>query len=155
MRQPLGEYGHAEAARLTPSFNRPDVCRGLCGRGGDCLQGDFEAELLELADETTGSSLRVFAGSEVVVTKVLVDLSGAEQVPDERDQRVGDSHGRLIRTAAASDLTVLGAEVAALGPCCGSGGLDQRAPQPGIALGGPNPAALAGGFVAARADADP
>jgi hypothetical protein len=66
-----------------------------CGR----LQGDFEAELLELGDEPAGSSLRVFARDEVVVAEVLVDLAGAEQMLDEFDQRVGDGHRCLVRAA--------------------------------------------------------
>ena len=62
-----------------------------CGdlRGCGRLQGDLEAELFELGDEPAGSPVGVFAREEVVIAKVFVDLAGAEEMPDELDQRVG------------------------------------------------------------------
>ena len=85
---------------------------GLCGDRGGCLQGDGEAELFELGDEAARSPLGVLAGGEVVVAEVLEHLGGAEQVPDQLDQGVGDGDGCLVRAAASRDLTILGAEVA-------------------------------------------
>lgn len=68
---------------------------GRCGdlRGCGRLQGDLEAELFELGDEPAGSPVGVFAREEVVIAEVFVDLAGAEEMPDEVDQRVGDGHG--------------------------------------------------------------
>jgi hypothetical protein len=122
---------------------------------GGVLQGDFESELFELGDEIACSPLRVLAGAEVVVAEIVEQLAGAEQVPDELDQGVGDGDGSFVGAAAARDLTVLGPEVASFRACCGSRGLDQRSPKPRIAVGGADAASLACRFVVARAEADP
>jgi hypothetical protein len=87
----------------------------LCGYAWGRFERDRVAELFELGHETTCSSFGVLAVGEVVVAEILEDLAGAEQVPDEFDQRMRDGDGGLVRAAAAGDLAVLGAEVAAPG----------------------------------------
>ena len=129
-------FGRTRAARAGAEFERRrcgDLLRG--GRWGG-LKGDGEAELFELGDETACSPFRILSFGEVVLAHVLVHLAGAEQMPDQLDQRVRDGDGRLVRSAAASDLPVLRAEVAVLGACRGPAGLEQRAAQPLVAAGG-------------------
>jgi hypothetical protein len=118
---------------------------GLRGCGGSGLEGDGEAEIFELRDQTTRASLGVLSVGEVVLAEVLVHLAGTEQVPDEFDQRVRDGDGRLVRPAAARDLAVLGGEVAVLGARGGPGGFDERAAQPLVAGGGRDGTVLSGG----------
>ena len=96
-------------------------------RGGD---GDREAEVLELAHQALRLAFGVASSLEVVVAQVLEHFASAEEVPDQLDQAMGDSHCRLVRPAAPGDLAVLGAEVAALGSHCGSRRFDHGTPQP-------------------------
>ena len=70
-------------------------------------------------------------------------------------EAVGDGDGGLVRSSAVGDLAVLGAEVAVLGACRGPGRLDEGAPQPAVAVGGADPATLAGRLVVARAQTRP
>jgi hypothetical protein len=51
------------------------------------LERDRVAEFFELRDETTRSSFGVLTVGEVVVAEILEDLAGAQQVPDQFDQR--------------------------------------------------------------------
>ena len=109
----------------------------------EVLEGHGEAELFELGDETACSPFRVLSFGEVVA-HVLAHLAGAEQMPDQLDQRVRDGDGRFVRSAASSDLPVLRTEVAVLGACRGPPGLQQRAAQPLVTAGGADRTALAG-----------
>ena len=59
--------------------------------------------------------LGVVAALVVVRAKVSELFTGAQQMPDDVEQAVSDSHGSLVGAASTSDLSVLGAEVAALG----------------------------------------
>ena len=74
-----------------------------CGRG--LLESYRVAKVLELGDEMPGAPGGVLATDEVVVAEILEDLAGAEEVPDELDQRVRDGDGRFVGAAPASDLT--------------------------------------------------
>lgn len=107
--------------------------------GGGILQGgerDLEPELLKLGDEAAGLSFRIMAPLEVPVAEVVVDLAGAEHVPDQVAQAVGDGDGDgdggLVGASAFGDLAVLRPEVASFGAGSGAGGLDQGPPEPGL-----------------------
>lgn len=104
--------------------------------GGGILQGgerDLEPELLKLGDEAAGLSFRIMAPLEVPVAEVVVGLAGAEHVPDQVAQAVGDGDGGLVGASAFGDLAVLRPEVASFGAGSGAGGLDQGPPEPGVA----------------------
>src|SRR5689334_6411914 len=136
-----GEIRSVAGARQLAGAKPWRMCgRGLCGWG----QFDGVAELFELADQAAGLVLFVVAVEEVVLAEVSEHLAGGEQVPGHIQQAVSDRDGCLVRAAAAGYLPVLGAEVAALGPCRGPGRLDQRVTQPRVARPGGHHAALAG-----------
>lgn len=59
-------------------------------RSRGCCDGDGVAEILELGEEPAGLPLGVLARLEVVLAEVLEHLAGAQQVPDQLDQRVRD-----------------------------------------------------------------
>jgi transposase-like protein len=117
-----------------------EVLRGGSGRA----ERDRETETLQLGDKSASLSAGITARPEVVVAEVLVHLPGGKQVPDQLDEAVGDGDGSLIGSAAPGDLPVLGSEAAALCPDRGACALDQGAPEPLVAGGGADPAALAG-----------
>ena len=99
----------------------------LGGYLGGCFEGDREPERLELRDEATGLAFGILAFGEVVVAEIFEHLAGAEEMPDELDQRVGNGDSCSVGSATAGDLAILGAEVASLGPHGGACGLDQCA----------------------------
>ena len=80
----------------------------LCGDGGGRCEGDGVAEVFELGDEAAGLAFGVAPSGEVVIAEVLEYLTGAQEMPHQLDERVGDGDGRLVGPATASDLTVNG-----------------------------------------------
>ena len=146
------DCAQAEATRGKAEVVTGRVSAALCGYDWERFERDRVAELLELDHEATRSSFGILTVGEVVVAEILEHLAGAEQVPGEFDQRMRDGDGGLVRAATAGDLTILGAEVAALRSDGGASRFNQRAAEPLVAGRGADPAAFAGGFVATWAD---
>jgi hypothetical protein len=93
----LGEEGHAKTARDEAEFGSSGALEGIyAGRACGYLQGDFESERFELGDEAARPPLGVLAAGEVVVAEILEQLAGAQQMPDELDQGMGDGDGGLV-----------------------------------------------------------
>ena len=95
--------GRARAARGEAEFG-PRWLRGwLCGYRRRCGEGDGVAEVFELGDEPACLAFGILAFGEVVVAEVLEHLAGAQEMPDELDQRVSDGDGCFVGPAAAGD----------------------------------------------------
>src|SRR6478735_6016360 len=86
--------------------------RGRWGAG----ETDLEAGRMKLPHEPIGLALGVTATLEVVGAGVGEALAGGEHVPDQVGQAVGDRDRDrgLVRAAPLGDVTILGAEVAAV-----------------------------------------
>ena len=119
----------------------------LCGGG----ERDRVSELFELSYEAMRLAFGVLTGCEVVVAEVVEAFSGGEEMPDHVEQAVRDGDGRLVRASSAGDLTVLGAEVAALGSRCSASSFDERLLEPLVAWRCGHASALARGLVVAGA----
>ena len=98
--------------RRSPSSAPARFWDCLCGDGGGSFQGDGVAELFELGDQATRLALRVLSFGEVVIAEVLEHLAGAQEMPHQLDQCVGDGDGCFVGATTAGDLAVLRAEVA-------------------------------------------
>src|ERR1700746_2234098 len=99
--------------------------------------------------------LVLVAPLEVIGAEVLIRLSLLEHVVDGGEDRGGDGHDRLLRTAPRLDVVELGAQVSVLLPHRRPGALHQRSLEPGRTLTQASGAALAGALIVAWADAGP
>jgi hypothetical protein len=82
----------------------------LCGDGGGRCEGDGVAEVFELGDEAAGLAFGVTPSGEVVIAEVLEYLTGAQEMPHQLDERVGDGDGRLVEFRAPDDLVFINFE---------------------------------------------
>ncbi len=80
---------------------------------------------------------------EVVVAEIVVRHPVPENVPRGDHDGVGDGHDRFLVAAPASQPVILDRQVTPSSPDGPPGALDQRGPQPAVALAGPARLALA------------
>src|SRR5450631_2569725 len=133
-----------------PAFG--DVPFGL-GSASGCnrvVERDGVSESFELVDEALGGLFGVAAG-EVIAAEVVVELAGAEHVPDRDDDRVLDRAEGFLVPAAGSESGVLGGEVGVFAAGRGQGGFFECPVKPFGAVAGLPGAAFAGGLVVAWA----
>src|SRR5687768_4394990 len=95
---------------------------------GGGLDGDVEAECLDLAQEPAGAVLRRVAAGEPVGAELPVGHAVADDVVVGDEDVVAGGADRLCCTPAAADLPVVGGEVGALAARCSLRRLAQRLP---------------------------
>src|SRR5258705_9969659 len=115
---------------------------------------DGKAKVLDAADEAK-DLLAFRTAVEVVAAEVLVQSAVLQPVVRSGENRCSDGADRLLRSSAGSHTLELGLKVAALGPCCGPGALDEGGFQPGGALAHAGGSTLTGAFVVPGTQAGP
>jgi hypothetical protein len=127
-----------------PEGSGSDVFGFRCSGGLDC---DFEAECLELVQESARAVFGRIAAGEPVRAELAVGQSVADDVVVGDEDVVTRSADCLWLAAAATDLPVVGSEVGALCPRGGLGRLGQGLAEPTRAAQGLARVVLAGRFV--------